>query len=371
VKFAHDHTRLLWPGVVFVAVLFINLTALGESPKPKTTFTLDLPAQSRDTSFRGPNGIEFVGPGLLAIWYTEKDSVGKLSRRDKLDKGDPWQLKMQLVNTGDGAVKQQLQWPTRKNSSAFVVQSDSKPVLLTGPVIHCFSPDFRETRSFTLKNADKPKEIRLLRASPGGNIVWVVEASTVDTATRIDPNSCGPGWSLTEPRTVPTLSGNNDLLVDTNPKQVGIFSSLSGWKLLYQHECCLSNSRFVAPDLVGLIYLDLEIRRHFMLINLQGQLLLDDPLESGYEFANIVTSADAKTAAVIVAERGLMDTPTGIGVQHTNAKIHFYDLATHKRIESLDVGVPGEHLFGLAIAPDSSEFALLNGTKLSLYELRH
>lgn len=352
-----------------MAILFTGLGAFGQTPKLKTSFTLDLPKQSRDGSFRGPNGLEFVSPGQLAVWYTEKNTEGKLSRRDKLDQGDPWQLKLQLVNSVDGAVKQQLQWPTRKNSSALVVQGDGKTVLLTGPIIHCFSPEFRETRSFTLKNAVKPKELRVLRASPGGSIVWAIEVSDVATATRIDAN-CNPGWSLTERRNAPSLSGNDDLLVETNPKQVGIWSHLEGWKLLYHQECCIESSRFVAPDLVAFIPLDLELHRHFVLINLQGQLLLDDALEQGYEFGGIITAADAKTVAIIVTQRDIAGTATGVEIHKTHAKIRFYDLAARKRIASLDVNVAGENLFGLAIAPNSSEFALLNGTKLSKYELR-
>lgn len=370
-RFSHGDTRLSWPGVVFLTVLFSSLSVFAQAPKLKTSFDLSLPAQSRDGATRGLNGISYLRPGLIAVWYSEKNSEGALSRRDRLDKGDPWQLKLQLVTTGDGAVKQQLQWPTRKDSSAFVVQGNGKSILLTGPVIHCFSPEFKETQTFTLRNAGKPSESRLLRASPGSNIVWAVEVSDVETATRINVNTCSPGPSLTERRNIPSLSGNDDLLVDTNPEQVGIWSPILGWKLLYRHECCLANSRFVAPDLIGVIHLDLEIRRHFLLINLQGQLLLDDRMEQGYEFGNIYTSADAKTAAVLIAERDISGTPTGIETQKTHAKVRFYDLATHQRIGKMDVNIPGDHLFGLAIAPDSSEFALLNGTEVSLYELRH
>jgi hypothetical protein len=372
VKFSHHNTRLPWPGVVFIVISCLILSASAQTPKSKSELELILPMQSRDSSTRGPNGIQYVRPGEVAVWYSEKNSEGSLSRRDKLNQNDPWQLKMQVVNTSDGAVKQKLQWPTRKNSSAFVVQSDGKPVLLTGPVVHCFSPEFRETRSFTLKNAGKPKEFRILRASPGGSIVWVIEVSSnAATATRIDASNCKPGSSLSEPRNSPTLSGNDDQLVETNPKQVGLWSSITGWKLIYQHECCLSNSRFVAPNLVGLIHLDLDIRRHFLLINLQGQLLLDDPMEQGWEFGDIYTSADARTAAVLVTERDLAGTPTGIEVRKSRAKLRFYDLASHKRIANLELTIPGEHLFGIAIAPDSSEFAVLNGSKLSLYPLRH
>jgi hypothetical protein len=370
VNFSHGDTRLSWPGVVFVAVLFAAFGAFAQTPKLKTNFTLDLPKQSRDGSFRGPNALEFVNPRQLAVWYTEKNSEGKLSRRDKLDQGDPWRLKMLLVDAGDGSIKQHLQWPTRKDSSAFVVQSGGTPVLLTGPVIHCFSPEFRETRSFTLKNASKPKELRMLHAAPGGSVVWAIEVSDIATATRIDAN-CNPGWTLSERRSAPHLSGNDDSLVEANPKQIGIWSHIEGWKLLYQQECCIESSRFVAPGLVAFIPLDLELRRHFTLINLQGQLLLDDPMEQGYEFGGFITAADARTAAALVIQRDIAATATGIEIHKTHAKVRFYDLEARKRIASLDVSVPGENLFGLAIASDSSGFAVLNGTKLSLYELRH
>jgi len=344
--------------------------ALAQAPKAKNSFTLQVPLQSRDSSLRSFNGLSYISPGVLAVWYTEKTGEGKLSKRDKLDAGDPWQLKMQLVSTADGSTQRQLAWPTRKNSSAFVVQ-EGRPVLLTGPVIQCFSPDFKEARSFTVRNAAKPKEIRVLRSSPGGHYVWLIEASDAATATRVDPASCAPSWSLNEPRTIPSLSGSDNLLVDANPKQVGIYSPQLGWRLLYAHECCLSNTRFVAQDLIAVIQLDLNIKRHFLLIDTKGQLLLDDTLESGYQFQDIHTSADAKTAAVIVTERDLNGIPTGIEIRRTTAKIRLYDLVTHKRIASLEANIPGEHIFGFAIAPDSSEFALLNGTKLTIYDLRH
>ena len=369
-KFSHEDTRLSWPGVVFLSFLFVALSSSAQAPKLKTSFMLDLPKQSRDGSFRGPNGLEFVGQNQFAVWYTEKNSEGTLSRRDKLDQGDPWQLKLQLVHAGDGTLKQQLQWPTRKNSSGLVVRNDGSPVLLTGPMVRCFTPEFRETHSFTLKNASRPKELRALRQSPGGNVVWAIEVSDVATATRIDAN-CSPGWSMSERRNAPNLSANDELLVETNQKQVGIWSRAEGWKVLYEQECCIEFSRFVAPDLVAVITLDLELHRHFLLINLQGQLLLDDTMEQGYEFNGFVTAADGKSAGVVIAERDISATNTGIEIHKTHAKIRFYDLVGRKRIANFDVNVPGENLFGLAIAPDSSEFALLNGTKLTLYELRH
>ncbi len=372
-RLSHNGTRLLWPGVVLLAVLLTGRGVSAQAPKLKSTFDLNLPNQSRDGATRGLNGISFVGPGLIAVWYSEKNSEGALSRRDKLDKDDPWQLKMQLVDTDDGSVKQQLQWPTRKDSSSLAVQSDGQPVLLTGPVIHCLSPEFKEAKTFTLKNAGKPSASRLFRSSPGGKAIWLVEVSemsNVETATRVNVDTCSPGPTLTLRRNTASLSGNDDLLVDTNTQQVGIWSPVKGWQLLYKHECCLANARFVAPNLVGVIQLDLDIRRHFLLVNLQGQLLLDDRMEQGYEFGNIYTSADARTAAVLIAERDIAGTPTGVEIQKTHAKIRFYDLVTRKRIGNMDINIPGEHLFGLAIAPDSSEFALLNGTKLSIYELR-
>lgn len=352
-----------------MALLLSITSALAQAPKQKHSFTIDVPLQSRDSSLRSFNGISYVSPGVLAVWYTQKTGEGRLSKRDKLDAGDPWQLKLQLIKTGDGSVQRQFAWPTRKNSSAFIVQS-GRPVLLTGPLIQCFSGDFKDAKSFTVKNAAKPKEIRVLRSSPGGRYAWLVEASDSATATRIDPESCGSGWSLNEPRTVPSLSGNDNLLVDSNPKQVGVYSPTQGWKLLYRHECCLSHTRFVAQDLIAAIQLDLDIRRHFLLLDTKGQLLLDDTLEHGYEFQDIYPSADGKTAAVIVTERDLNSIPTGIEIRKTTAKIRLYDLGTHKRMANLEATIPGEHLFGMAIAPDSSEFALLNGSKLTIYDLR-
>jgi hypothetical protein len=367
VKFSLDNTRLRWPGVVFLAVFCSVLPVLAQ--KQKATFTVDLPAQSRDNATRGLNGMQYVKPGQLAIWYSERNGPGKLSKRDRLDVGDPWQLKLELVGSSDGVVSQQLQFPTRKNSSGLVVVAD-KPILLTGPEIHCFTPEFRETRNFNLKNADQPKEARALRASPGGTIVWAVEASETATATRIDANTCTAGWSLTHPRQVLSLSGNDNLLVDTNAKQVGIYSQRTGWRLLAVHECCLSQSRFVSQDLVAVVQLDINIRRHLLLLDLKGNFVLDDTIEhAGYVLGDIYTSGDGKTAAVLFAEHEIAGTETGVEVRHTQAKVYLYDLEARKRIGKVDISVPGENLFGVAIAPDSSEFAVLNGSKLTIYDL--
>jgi hypothetical protein len=369
VKFSLNNARLMWPGVLFFVAIFTSALRAGDSPKLKKNLTLDLPTLSRDNSLRGPNGIAYIDLNTMAAWYTEKNE-GKLSRREKLDKGDPWHLSLQFVAVSDGTVKQRSQWPTRKDSSAFAVQRAGRAVMLTGPVVHCFSADLRETGSFTLKNADQPKAVRILRSSPGGNAIWEVESSDFATATRVDPISCTPGLTFDEPRSMPTLSGNDAQLVDVNATQVGVWSADKGWKLLYKRECCLSNSLMVGPELVGLISVSFGTDRHFQLVNLKGELLLDDTLEPGMEFNRIVTSADGRTAAVIAAERELADTETGIETRRTHAKIRLYDLDKHKRVASLDANIPGENQFGLAIAPDSSEFALLNGTKLSIYELR-
>lgn len=367
-RFSLDDTRLQWPGVVFVAALFFCLPIWGQ--KAKATFTLDLPEQSRDNSMRGLNGMQYVKPGKLAIWYSDRNGPGKLSKRDKLDAGDPWQLKLKLVNSGDGKVSQELQFPTRKNSSGLVVVA-GRPILLTGPEIQCFTPEFRETKSFILKNADRPKEVRTVRASPGGTVAWAIEASSeTATATRIDARTCTAGWSLTHPRQVLSLSGNDNLLVDTNPKQIGIYSPATGWRLLAVHECCLSQTRFVSQDLIAVIQLDIDIRRHFLLLDPLGNFVLNDTIEhSGYVLGDVYTSADGKTAAALFAEHQIMSTETGVETRHTQAKLYVYDLAARKRIGKVDVSVPGENLFAVAIAPDSSEFAVLNGSKLTIYDM--
>lgn len=352
---------------MFLAAILLGCPAWAQ--KQKASFTLDLPAQSRDNALRGLNGMQYVRPGQVALWYSERNAPGELSKRGKLEPGDPWQLKLKLVSTSDGSVAQQLQFPTRKNSSGLVVVA-GKPILLTGPVVHCFTPDFRETRSFTLKHADQPKEARALRTSPGGIVAWALEASEMETATRIDANTCSAGWSLTHPRQVLSLSGNDNLLVDTNAKQVGIYSPAGGWRLLAAHECCLSQARFVSQDLVAVIQLDINIRRHVLLVDLKGNVVLDDAVDRGYVLGDIYTSADGKTAAVVFAEHEIAGTATGVEVRHTQAKVYVYDLVAHKRVGKFDVSVPGENLFALAIAPDSGGLALLNGSKLSVYELR-
>ncbi len=366
-RFSLDDTRLQRPGVLFFAALLFAFP--GWAQKAKATFTIDVPAQSRDNATRGLNGMQYVKAGQLAIWYSERNGPGQLSKRDKLGPGDPWQLKLKLVNTGNGLVSQQLQFPTRKNSSGLVVVA-GKPILLTGPEVRCFTPEFRQSKSFILKNAGQPKEARTLRASPGGTVAWTIEASETATATRIDANTCTTGWSLTHPRQVLSLSGNDNLLVDTNAKQVGIYSPQVGWRLLAVHECCLSQSRFVSQNLIAVVQLDINIRRHLLLLDLKGDFVLDDAVDqSGYVLGDIYTSSDGKTAAALFAEHEIAGTETGIEIRHTQGKLYLYDLEAHKRIGKVDISVPGENLLAVAISPDSSEFAVLNGSKLTIYDL--
>ena len=367
-KFSLQHTRHWLPGVVFVAALLTTAAQAG-SIKPKATFTVDVPQQSRDVNRRGQDGIEYVRPGLVAVWYSEKTNDGELSRRDRLSPTDPWQLKMKLVNTTDGTVQHTLQWPTRKHSSAFVLADSGNPVLLTGPVVHCFDPDFQQLNTFAVRDADEPKEVRLLRASPGGKVVWIVEGSDSTFATPLNSETCAAGPTLVEQRPDATISGSDSMLTETNAKQVGLWSRKTGWKVLYNSECCLSNARFLAQNFIGVTRLDLDMRRHFLILNLNGELLLDDVMEAGYQFGGIITSADGKTAAVVFAQRDISAIETGIEINNTRAKAAFYDLEKQKKIAHLDLNIAGDHLFGLAIAPDSSQFALLDGTKLLVYDL--
>ena len=196
-----------------------------------------------------------------------------------------------------------------------------------------------------------------------------MESSSETLATPLNTDTCATGPTLVDERPGATLAGSDDKLVDTNSKQVGIWVQPTGWQLLYRSECCLSNARFVAQDLVGVVRLDLDLRRHFLLLNLRGEVLLDDAVDAGYQFGSIVPSANARTAAVVFSQRDISSIETGIEINSTRAKIAFYDLVAHKKIAHLDVDIPGDHLFGFAISPDSKGFALLNGTKLSVYDL--
>jgi hypothetical protein len=370
VSFSRHNTRLLWSGVVVCGCLFfLAIPLAAESLKPVSTFELNLPNQSGDTVQRGPNGLQYLTSNAIAIWYTEKHT-GHLSIRDKLRAGDPWQMKMQVVSTLDGAVKQQFVFPTRKSSSDLAVLKDGHAVLLTGPLLQCFSVDPRRTTAVMLRHPDEPRELRFLRASPAGTLVWATEMSNIEALTPVNPVSCKLGPTLTENRTAPTLSGSDSFLIDANTTQIGIWRPETGWKLLFQHSCCIELARVLGPDRVAFVYIDPSMQRHFVLINLQGKVLLDDPLDMGYEVANIVAAPDARSAALILQVRQLTDTPTGVSVRHTDFKIRLYDLVTNKRILKLDEGVAGQHLFGLAISPDSSEFAILDGPKLSIYGLR-
>ncbi len=366
---SRSNTRLTWPGVVFLALLCC-MDAGAASLKATNTFTLELPEQSRDTALRGPSGLQYVRPGVVAVWYTEKNQGG-LSRRDRLDSSDPWQLRLQLVNTANGEVQQQMFWPTRKNSSGLAVQRDNYSLLLTGPVVHCLTPDFRETESFSLKYGGQPKEERVVRGSPGGKIIWLVEASESASTVAVDPSTCKPLWRVEEPRSVPSLTGNDEQLVDANARQIGIWSRESGWKQLYKSDCCLTVAAFLAPNLVGAIRVVYGMERHFIVVNLQGKLLMDDVLDPGMEFGSFVTSADGRTAGVIQSERDLADLETGVEVRRVRARIRLYNLSEYKKIGMIDVSAPGENLFGIAIGTDSKEFAVLNGNKLSIYPLRH
>ncbi|HWR17061.1 MAG TPA: hypothetical protein VN577_19690 [Terriglobales bacterium] len=373
-RFTLQNTRLLQPGVLFAAVLLISLPLPANDLQRIATFKVAVPAQNRATDSRASNGLVYLRPGVLALWHTEK-RAGELSRRARVQPTDPWWLQLQVISTENGKVLRTVEFPSRREASGIAVQKDGLPVVLTGPLVRCLSPDLQQNGSYLLQNASEPKGTVGINSSPGTGRVFVAESGDTSAVTTVDAATCKALTRVQPPDDVLVLSGTDDVLIGSSGLSLAIFGQDQKWQVLYQHPvCCFAPPVVVSKDKIAVVQLDQENMRssehHLLLVSMDGKLLLDDMLERGTAVESIVTNQAGTHAAAVTSKRQLLITSTKVEATSYDLYVRVYRLDAPQRIANLKVTVGGEEFFAMAISPDGSQMALQTGTKLTIYRLR-
>jgi hypothetical protein len=358
-------TRLHRPGFALVAAITVLVAScFAKDLKPAQTFQISFPEQIDPAN--SSIGITYVGAGQIAVWYTEHQE-GQLARRSELREGDPWRLKLQLLNTANSSV-QVREWPTRKISSAVEVVS-GRVIILTGPVVHCLSADLKEIAQVKLGASSPRQDFAALMSSPVGKAVWVVDSSDTLLLQRIDTQSCKLTLSVRQPHGFSSITANDRMFVGTAGAKLISWSPEKEWQTIFTaDECCLSRAEFVSQDVIMAYHEDRQGERKALGVGTKGNVIFEDKLKNGYGDGPIHPSSSGKIAVVTQPETNWPSIPISQLSETIKVKYFVYDLRIMKRIASLEESA-AKGILRVAISPDDSEIAVLSGSKLSIYHL--
>ncbi|MGZ4816094.1 MAG: hypothetical protein ACXVZV_11835 [Terriglobales bacterium] len=373
-------TRLSMPGFAFLVVLLAT-TCFAEHLKPARHFDVRVP-EIYATDNAGPYGMAYLSPGKLAVWFTD-NTRGELSHRDKLQPTDPWRMKLQIFDTTTGAVESR-EYPTHKMSSGIEAQGDGTVTLLNGPLVRCLSPDLRQTGSVNLPETVARRDQRVLAKSPGGHTVWAFESGNVVGAARIDIRSCKLTGSIAIPPSIISISANDNSVVAADNTHVAVRGLNTNWNAIFRAgPCCIDGAEFVNQTVIVAYHSippqdtgdkksnqqSSETKRSVVFLNSNGKLLLEEPLERGFEPGPIVPSSTGQYVLIATPKPDFSSELLKYRLRSAKYRLWIYNLDSMKRIAEFDVPRNGAPLFAFALSPEGRQVAVLEGTKVAIYDV--
>ena len=376
-------TRLSTPGFAFLLLLLGSFAVSAKELKPSNRFNVTVP-DSYSYEDPGPFGISYLSSGKVAVWFTD-NTRGELSRRDKLQPTDPWRMKLQVFDTSTGAVDKR-EYPTHKLSTGLQVQADGTIIMLNGPLVRCLAPDFRQTGSVNLPEPLLNPNERVVVNSPGGRFVWAFESAHIAGAWRIDGRSC----TLTErtfvPGSITSLSANDNLILATDDTHIATRRFKTDWTSIYRADpCCVSGAYFAnQSDIVAYRVIPAprtvdekqgsqpaDPKRSLLFLDTQGKVLLEEPLETGYEAGPIVQSSTGKYVLIAMPKPDFSSDLFQYRLLSAKYRVWIYDLSTMKRVADFEVNRNKAPLFSFAFSPDARQVAVLEGNRVAIYDIPH
>ena len=360
--------------------LCIVIAARAEHLKPVRHIEVPVPA-IYGTDNSGPYGITYLSPGKLAVWFTDNTS-GQLSKRERLQSTDPWRMKLNILDTTSGSISTR-EYPTRKVSTGLQVQADGSIILLNGPLVRCLAPDFRQTGSVNLPEMVIHRNERLLDHSPGGHTVWAFEAGNLVTAVRIDAHACKLAGGIAIEPSITTISASDNYVIATDRAHVAISDLTGKWQSLYRADpCCIDDAVFASQRVI-LVFRQIphpggnndrnpqenQPKRSLLFLDPQGKLLLEEPLDRGYEPGPIVPSGDGRFVLVATPKPDFSSELLKYRLRTAKYRVTLYDLSTLKPIFVFDVSRNNASLFALALSPDARQVAVLADSKVAIYDI--
>jgi hypothetical protein len=355
-------TRLRKPGFALLMALLLVPCLSARELKPVRSFDVRLPEIGEFSSF----GLAYVRNGQVALWYAEHGQ-GELSKRSEVRQTDPWQLQVQVFDTGAGRQAQAFRFPTRRLSSD-VVANSSRVLILTGPLVRCYSDDLKQIGLLPLGEPERGHDFEFLAPSPGGRTVWTIESGEKLALKRIDVQRCKLTTKIEMPQGGTSVSASDDALLATNPNNVLRWTPQTGLTTLYKPEtCCVKNARFVSQSEIMAYHDSQQGELKVLIIASDGKLLLEDRVKKEYGIGPIVTSAGGGVAATVTPDNpqsGLW----GSGFAASKIQVALYDLRSNKRVATAEAPFSAG-VVRVALSPDGGELAILSGNKVSVYEV--
>ena len=333
-------------------------------------------------------GHEYQHLPKTSLWFTDNDTVvatfvvqeggaakdgPRLSRRDALDQSSPLHLRTVFLDATSGKIKTTPDWPTKSRFASIVAAEGGKFVTQSANDLTLYAADLSQLRKAQLPSVDEPG----WRAQPspsGRNILFIASDLRIRSAVRwiwveTDSLQVVKSWEEVQSGWV-GISDDQIAMTrcvwfyDCEPN-VEVKGLNTEWKTVAsadRHN--MPHPQFVGDDLMVLLGRKIEILRP------NGEVVKneDTPFE-GCWWGGVYPAAHRQrfvTPSCKATGRQFLD----IGGREELKRILVYDAPFQGQPYVLDLegsNVKGVSL--IALSPDGSKLAALNGESVCLFQL--
>jgi len=383
--------------VLFLLLRFLTnnasegaVTSQGESISPKWS------ADLRSAIGSGPIGVVTGGKGheyeykpKTSLWFTDNNTIvvtfvtrdsrdnPKLSHRDGPGESLPLRLRTVFVDAVSGLVKASPDWPAKSRLASIVAAHDGKFVAQTANELTLYSSDSAGLKELKKLQLPERQEIEWgAHPSPTGrNILFVASNLTTHSAVHwiwveTDSLQVVRSWEETQSGWV-GISDNKIAMTkcvwfyncEPNVEVKGLNTE---WKMIASaNRKNKPHPQFVNDDLIFLL------GNPTRLIQTDGKLVFSESVSSeGCWWGGIYPSAGGQRFVIPSCKlKGHVEF-LDLGGYDELKRIIVYDAPFQGRSHALDVKGPKiKELTLLAVSPDGTKLAILNGESLYAFDL--
>jgi hypothetical protein len=318
----------------------------------------------------------FLDNATVVATFVIREGEPTVSSRNNSYANLPLQLRAIFLDAVTGKIASIQTWPTESRVAGIVAAKDGNFVTQRGNVLALYSPNAKELRNLSLPPMQDEQEGDSWQAysSPTGrNILFVSSSLTALSATpwiEVDTNSLKilrswnelrTGWVGISDSTI-AMTACSFWQYHCDPHVV-LKSLATEWKSI----ASIEKSHFIHPQFVNEDMLFLS-GTPWKLLRTDGKVILTD--RTPFEGFTAISSAGGQRFVApffkLVGSYPAFD----IGGHGELKAISIYDAPFHDRSYRLDVKGPKiTELAHVALSPDGSKLAILNGELVFLYVL--
>lgn len=335
--------------------------------------------------------LTFLDNSTLAVSFPVFNPEAKLSTREHPG-GASIVFHTALVDVHTGQVKGERNWGSVYLPHTMVGIRGGRLLVRTGDDLGIYSPDWKLEQHYQLASTGDEYGSARVEVSPSGKTAYVIsrEAPNRERVQILGDSNGEQSFGFTVNSTgTDAISDSHFVFVLPEDKQSAFFAlSLKAMKgksprppkpLSYKGEGDCARPVFVAGDLMVLAGLCHSI----LLLQADGGVLAKMKLGEPDLVHNVRASRDQPRFALLLSETRFATVP---GEERTQvfrgAQVRVYEIDRQfdevgQRLKlrklfqrQLDIGNEEEHRVDLALSPDGSLLALLNGWNLTVYRLR-